>query len=663
MGIRERITNLLPVTRKQYMLGIPGSFGSGLQFTEMQNPPAWGYQSYLRAYGEIGTLFACVNTIALATAKVQWRLFELDKQGERTEVTEHELIDLLNTMNPFQSRYQFVYMATMYKLLVGESFWVMNFAGKKPAEIWLAPPQFMSVIPHPTKYISHYEFKRSGMAQAIPFTVDEVIHIKTPNPYNEYRGLSPAQALTVDLDTERYAARYQQKFFFNDATPGMMLEYPAENLPTKDIRTELTQEWEERHKGFRNRGKVAFLWGAKANVITLSNKDMDYAVLRKFNRDAIMAAYHVPPSKLGITENVNRATALTGDYDFQNNCVHPELCELRESMNKELAPFFGDNLYLDFDNPIPEDETMAVNNAATLFKSQIVTRNEAREMIGIEPLETPDGKEFATQPSPFGQSPDKQPVSEAEPAKAHIKAILTTEPEREDYWKDYVSRAESYEAKFIYELQTMFLEQKQMALANLDGSKDRNASLVDRRLLKQDYTRRANLILNQVMSGAIKNGSELLRPPNPHKDEGEIPQVLSQAALKWLKTRIGWAADQIGEETATRLAQILADGYEQGLSIPDIANKIKAEFDFFSDIRAERIARTEIMQASAQGTIEGYKELGEDVISKVQFYTALYERTCDACNGLHNEIFLLEDSVGVITVHPLCRCVWLPVIE
>lgn len=661
MGIRDTIRTL---TRgKEYRLGIPNA-GGNLLFTEMQNPPQWGYQSYLKAYGEIGTLFACVNVIAQATAKVIWRLYELDKDGEREEVTQHELIDLLNTINPFQSRYQFVYMATLYKLLVGESFWVMNFNGKKqPAEIWLAPPQFMSVVPHPTNYISHYEFRRSGMAKPIPFTVEEIIHIKSPNPFNEYRGISPAQALTIDLDSERYAQRYQQKFFFNDATPGLIMEYPAENLPPSEIRKELVQEWEERHRGFRNRGKVAFSWGAKANVITMSMKDMDFGALRKFNRDVIMAAYHIPPSKLGIVENVNRATALTGDYDFQNNCVHPELCELRESLNKELIPFFGDNLYLDFDNPVPEDETQTINNASNLFKSRIITRNEARELVNMEPLTTPDGEEFATEPTPFGQVPSKEPINEAEPQKAKVKAILQTEPEREDYWKEYVSRAESYEAKFIHELQTMFLEQKQIALDNLDSSKDRNAILVDRKIMKQEYTKRANTVLNQVMVGAIKNGRELLSPPNPHKDGGEIPQVLSQAALKWLKTRIGWAADQIGEETATRLAQILADGYEQGLSIPQIADAIKSEFTFFSDIRAERIARTEIMQASAQGTIEGYKELGEDVISKVQFYTALDERTCDDCNSLHNEIFSLDDSVGVITVHVNCRCVWLPVIE
>ncbi len=408
MGLRNTIIKALQPKEKTYQLGTPYT-GGGLQFFEMQSPPGWGYQSYLKAYGEIGTLFACVNVIAQAVAKVPWHLFELEKQGEKTEVFEHPLIDLLNTFNPFQSRYQFMYLGTMYKLLVGEEFWQMNMRGSQPEEIWLAPPAFMSVVPSATKYISHYEFKRTGMDRPIMFTVEEIIHIKTPNPYNEYRGLSPAQALTVDLDTERYAARFNQKFFFNDATPGFMLEFPPDQLPPMETRKELMQEWDERYKGFRNRGKPAFLWGAKANVVTLSQKDMDFANLRLRGRDAIMEAYHVPRSKLGITENVNRANAEQGDYDFAQNCVHPELCELRESMNKELCPLFGDNLYLDFENPIPEDKTLEVNRAVNLYKASIITRNEARELVDLEPVEGEEGEEFFTQPMPMGLEENKPP--------------------------------------------------------------------------------------------------------------------------------------------------------------------------------------------------------------------------------------------------------------
>ena len=306
-----------------YQLGSPNASG-GMIFSELQLPPSWNYQSYLRAYGQIGWLYACVNVIAASVARQEWRLFEVNSQGEKEAVINHPLLDLLNHVNPFQTRQQFMYLGTMYKKLVGEEFWQINFnAGGRPGEMWLAPPAYMSVIPSPSEYISHYEFKRPNMSRSIPFTVDEIIHIMSPNPYNPYRGLSEAQALTTDLDSERYASIYQQKLFFNDATPGMIIEYPAEGMPGQETRKQLVEEWEERHRGFRNRGKTSFLWGGKANTIALNNREMDFAKLRAYTRDAILGAYHVPHSVIGITENVNRANAEAGNYTFAYYVVHP----------------------------------------------------------------------------------------------------------------------------------------------------------------------------------------------------------------------------------------------------------------------------------------------------------------------------------------------------
>lgn len=650
MGLRDVIAKTL--LGKDYKLGTNTSVG-GIRFSEMSIPPGWSYQSYLKAYGEIGWLFAVVNVIAQAVAKVPWHLYGVDSEGERTEAAENDLVSLLDKMNPSQSWYQFIYLGTMYKLLVGEEFWQMNFAGAKPAEIWLAPPTYMSVIPSPTKYIDHYEFKRTGMAQPVSFTVDEIIHIKTPNPYNEYRGLSPAQALTVDLDSERYASRYQQKLFYNDATPGFMIEYPAEGMPPMEARKELMQEWDERYRGFRNRGKTAFLWGGKANTITMTNRDMDFENLRKFNRDSILGAYHVPRSIIGITEDVNRANAEAAQYTFAQYVVHPELCDLREAMNKELVPFFGPNLELDFENPIPEDVIANTNNAVNLFKAGIIKRNEARIFTDFEPLDTPDGEEFFTQPSPFAGLGNLEPPTQL---SRQLKSVLETEEQKEGFWKDYVSRAESYEAKTINELQAMYLEQKEEALANLNSGKKEN--LIDLSLAKKNYTERITPILTQVISIAEKNGQELIHPVTPHKQE--IPFSASAMALRWLKSRIGWAANEIGEETASRLSQVLATGFAEGMSTQQIADLISGEFDYFSSVRAERIARTEIMQASSQGAIEGYRDTG---VEDVEFYCALDERTCPDCYGLHQEVFSIPDSEGIITVHPNCRCVWLPVIE
>ena len=219
-----------------------------------------------------------------------------------------------------------------------------------------------------------------------------------------------------------------------------------------------------------------------------------------------------------------------------------------------------------------------------------------------------------------------------------------------DYWKNYVSRAEAYEAPAIHGLQQMFLKQKAHALSELQAGKQQ---VFDKAESIKEYTAIMQPILIQVMHGAIANGRELLRPPTPHKaDPPLIPSVINVQALNWLKTRIGWAAQQIGEESALKLSQILADGFSQGLSTDDIAKNIGAVFDEFSAVRTKLIARTEVMAASSQGTIEGYQESG--VVDKCEFFTAEDERTCEDCDSMNHEEFLTSDAVGVLPLHPNC---------
>lgn len=672
MGLKEFISKALG-----YRLGAPGRGSAFSVMDEMQVPPGWGYQSYLQAYGQIGWLFACVNAIASAVAKVPWHLYDLSGDGERKEIFAHPLIDLLNNVNPFYTRYQFMYLGTMYKLLVGEEFWQINFnQGGQPGEMWLAPPAYMSVIPSATNYIDHYEYKRGAMSAAIPFTTDEIIHIMTPNPYNPYRGLSPAQALTTDLDSERFAARFQTKLFYNDATPGFVIKYPAADMPPMETRKELMQEWDERYKGFRNRGKVAMLWGGEVQNVTLTNTDMDFNNLRHFSRDIILGAYRVPGTVIGLSD-ANRANAEAGQYQFAMYAVDPELAAIREALNKELVVFFGDNLYLDYENPIPEDETRTVNNATNLFKSKLITRNEARQMTDFEALTTPEGEEFFTDPvpqNPFGapgqpgqrggdnpvKPEDTNPEAPAETGKSAIpKALFSDENSREEFWKSYVKRVEVYETPIIKSMTAIFEAQKQEALESMKRPVAPGVDLIDKQLFLKKYSEAVTPVLSALLSESIKQGMDLVAPKNPHKDNPIIPPVVNARSLDWLKTRIGWAAMEIGEETAKLLGQALTDGFAAGESMDDIAKRIEAVFDV-SPSRAMRIARTETISASNFGAVEGYRETG--IVHKTEWYTAIDERVCPLCETLHGHVSDIGDG-EIPPAHPACRCVILPVIE
>jgi len=78
--------------------------------------------------------------------------------------------------------------------------------------------------------------------------------------------------------------------------------------------------------------------------------------------------------------------------------------------------------------------------------------------------------------------------------------------------------------------------------------------------------------------------------------------------------------------------------------------------------RAEMLARTEIIRAHHQGMVNTYESFGiEGVFVKAELITAGDSSVCIECADLEGIVFTLAEIRNVIPVHPLCRCISLPV--
>jgi SPP1 gp7 family putative phage head morphogenesis protein len=205
----------------------------------------------------------------------------------------------------------------------------------------------------------------------------------------------------------------------------------------------------------------------------------------------------------------------------------------------------------------------------------------------------------------------------------------------------------------------MYALQKQEALDAVQTAIDRHHKLLDHDKAVKQFQTAVTPILTKVIINACQNGMDLINPTNPHKDAPE-PSLLNKVALEWLKTHIEWAAQQTSETIASDLSDALAEGFNNGESINQIADRISEVFNV-SGNRAQTIARTEILGASNQGNLLGYKESG---IGQVEWLTARDERTCEICNPMDGDIENIGDAPPLpASTHPNCRCIWLPVVN
>jgi len=77
--------------------------------------------------------------------------------------------------------------------------------------------------------------------------------------------------------------------------------------------------------------------------------------------------------------------------------------------------------------------------------------------------------------------------------------------------------------------------------------------------------------------------------------------------------------------------------------------------------RAEMLARTEIIRAHHQATIQEYRNWAvKGVIVKAEWMSAGDDRACNRCLDLTGSVFRLDVIEKMIPLHPNCRCIALP---
>lgn len=120
----------------------------------------------------------------------------------------------------------------------------------------------------------------------------------------------------------------------------------------------------------------------------------------------------------------------------------------------------------------------------------------------------------------------------------------------------------------------------------------------------------------------------------------------------------------ITEAMGQGIGRVLADGFRSGWSPRRIATEITRQVDGIGLRRATLLARTEVIRAHAEATINRYQEEGlAEVVGLAELITARDGRVCEVCKALERQGPIpLEEARGVIPVHPNCRCAWLPVI-
>ena len=208
------------------------------------------------------------------------------------------------------------------------------------------------------------------------------------------------------------------------------------------------------------------------------------------------------------------------------------------------------------------------------------------------------------------------------------------------------------------------LKYKQIILQHFDP--DFIKKLIRQYIGKESFEEDLYTLFNRILTTTIlKEIMELLedsftkggkRVLNTKGEVIKLGKVINKQALLTLQSSQLEYLSNLAKELAKRVTKILSKGYEEGMSIDQIAKQIEENIDNTTKARAELIARSEIIKASAMGTKQGMREAG---IKKYMWLTARDKKVCALCKSYDGKTFSVDDENSPIPVqdsHAQCRC-------
>ena len=655
-----------------------------------------------------GWVYACIRAIAEEVANARLKLYQINRDGKREEVMDHDLIDLIGSANDYQTGYELRYLTAAHLEAVGNAYWYLEGVkseSDKPDTIHILNPKNVKVLKTKTfpSAIEGYEYKTEGETKK--FQPYEILHFKSPDPLDALVGIGTVQNIPQWIDSDNYATEFNRRFFINGARLSGFLE--SEKDYTPEQLNLLKTQFQEIYSGLANAYKVATLpKGVKFNPGSENQKDMDFVNLQTMMRDRILAGFRVPRTVLGITDDVNRANAEATNYIFALRTVKPKLQLIESYLNEFLVPRYGDKVYLEFEDIVPENRELTIKEMQAAVGNQpVISVNEAREryfgMPGVE-----NGDSVMSDPARIAVgAPKAQPVrrdvlpkaaakklpgvkakkdlseSIARRAAEKIAAVTKTGENKkvqdmtdEEYgavYKTFLTRVSPYEKKQLENVLTVNAEVRKQALENLSnvlGKAVKVAALYD--------SEKAVALLVDL---TLENFTDL------YKKEGvraaELIGItdfdpLTPPAKKALKAAIGLMAETYDENTLKQLEEEIGNGIDEGASLADMTDRVNAVFDYADQVRAQTVARTETFRVANEANRTAWKESG--VVKDLKWYTADDERVCPYCGPQHGKIVAIDrnffdkgdtisgsdDSslladygdISAPPLHPNCRC-------
>lgn len=532
---------------------------------------------------------------------------------------------------------------TAQRVALGRWAWELELQDDTPVGVW--PLVTRHLVPHRAKggsaWFTHYTYAASG--RDLRLELGQVVYGWQPHPddYRSHYSSLDAAGLSVDVMVDQ--DRFDLAFIRNDSKPATIVVH--EEFATVDDRDAFRNRYEGRHRGPDNAGRTAFIETPPGGltpdealkVVTVGASARESQALQRYAakiRDALVSL-GVPMSRLGDSSQRTFSNAAAEERIYWVNTVLPIADEFAAVVNMQLAPRVGDDVgWWDLSEvealkPVP---LLALPTLTEAVKEGIVSRGEARELIGLEAGDLPDEPEPVPPPAtPEAAHAPHTPVSRPQPATppTTIPASVVDTGERlARHVRSVAVKVDALEQGFAAAMQDLFDRQKRAVLDRLQSpSRGRRAhgrgELRAEAVFDENWwrARTAAEVEQLFVQVAAVAGSDVAAQFGLDFD------LHAAHVDSFVKVRANQLAFHVTATTYEGVKDALVAGLAEGEGIPELAARIRHLFEQTYAGRAVTVARTEVISAynGAGRTVAlGY---GSDVVAGMEWVATRDGRT------------------------------------
>lgn len=663
----------------------------------------WAPSNYADYYPKSVPVYAALRLRQDAIASVPLKVYGKGSDGALVWLSNHPAQTLMDHVNDFWTRGDLWRATETYLGLWGSAYWFLerDDAGHNVTAIWPLRPDRMKIVPDPDTYIKGFIYGTGSVQTARVFLPEEIVWMRYFNPKDEYAGLSPIAPLRLSVDMHFDALRANRAIQNNDASAGMYIT--TSTTPSDEEVKAFYRRWEDRYKGVGKRGKPALLAkGMDVKNLGFSPKDMEYIQSLRWGIEDVARAYNVPPILLQDLTRSTYSNYAQARRAFWDAIVH-QLVFYEERLNEMLfRRHFGGEVVAKFDlsgvEALQEDENDKAARRKLYVEAGIMTPNEVRGELGLEALPqegandlilpgagaagpfafaAPGGKTRRSLFDDLGPAADTRFRAILDPLERGFRAIMRRLFEKQ--LDSMLKRLEEHraahplrsEVELVAELAAPYVAYQhvttQAERTNGHAAQRQGGPEIFR---PQDWW---TIFIEAGAPGIAKGVTQGARSSIGQFSLGIAFDVKRPIPAQWVKARTKFWASRVNEETGRLVLQEVLKANELGESIPQLADRIKNVGVVNDKVRAERIARTEMVGAQNEGHVEAYEQSG---LERKQWWTTIDDRQRTSHDEAHRQIRNLREDfqVGSDSMRAPgqgseageninCRCVVLPVFE